>query len=142
MFNIKYNIKRKRTSIILDEFQIQKLMKNQNKSDISSINIENKEILSIQKINNRDSINSNEKSLYRVYQQDEDIEKYVDKINEDFYLINKGIELQKRNLKRTVDVKRALELFFEKSELIQKVSKNYGIKNSTNPLKHPWKNKR
>ena len=135
LFNIKNNIKRKRTSIILDEFQIQKLMKNQNKSDISSINIENKEILSIQKINNRDSINSNEKSLYRVYQQDEDIEKYVDKINEDFYLINKGIELQKRNLKRTVDVKRALELFFEKSELIQKVSKNYGIKNSTNPLK-------
>lgn len=135
LFNIKYNIKRKRSSIILDEFQIQKLMKEQNKSDISSINIENKEILSIQKINHRDSINSNEKTLYRVYQQDEDIEKYVDKINEDFYLINKGIELQKRNLKRTVDVKRALELFFEKSELIQKVSKNYGIKNSKNPLK-------
>ena len=134
-FNIKNHIKAKKSSVILDEFQIQKLLKEQNKSDIASINIENKEILSIQKINNRDSMNPNDKILYRIYQQDEDIDKYVDKINEDFYLINKGIELQKRNLKRTVDVKKALELFFENSELIQKVSKNYGIKSSTNPLK-------
>ena len=130
LFNIKNHIKAKKSSIILDESQIQKLLKEQNKSDISSINFENKEILSIQKINNRD-----DKILYRVYQQEEDIEKFVDKINEDFYLINKGIELQKRKLKRTIDVKKALELFFENSELIQKVSKNYGIKNSTNPLK-------
>ena len=130
LFNIKNHIKAKKSSIILNESQIQKLLKEQNKSDISSINFENKEILSIQKINNRD-----DKILYRINQQEEDIEKFVDKINEDFYLINKGIELQKRNLKRTIDVKKALELFFENSELIQKVSKNYGINNSTNPLK-------
>ena len=55
--------------------------------------------------------------LYRISQQDEDVDKYVDKLNEDFYLINKGLELQKRNLKRTHDVKKALEIFFENSEL-------------------------
>ena len=101
LFNIKNHIKAKKSSIILDESQIQTLLKEQNKSEISSINFENKEILSIQKINNRD-----DKILYRVYQQEEDIEKFVDKINEDFYLINKGIELQKRKLKRTIDVKK------------------------------------
>ena len=43
--------------------------------------------------------------------------------------------MQKRNLKRTHDVKKALEIFFENSELIQKVSKNYGINSNINPLK-------
>ena len=40
-FNIKNHIKAKKSSVILDEFQIQKLLKEQNKSDIASINIEN-----------------------------------------------------------------------------------------------------
>ena len=47
-------------------------------------------------------------------------------------MINKGIEEQKRNIKRTQDVKKALGLFFEKSELIPKFLKNYEInKNQT-----------
>ena len=134
-FNIKNNVKRKKTSIILDEEQMNKFMQNKNNSQISTNNLENKEIVAIPKLNN--SINSNsiatkEKKIYRVSHQEEDNEKYVDKLNEDFFLINKGIELQKRNLKRTNDIKKALELFFEKSDLIQKVSKNYGINNSNN----------
>ena len=119
-FNIKNNVKRKRTSIILDEEQMNKFMKNKKNSLVSTNNSENKEIVSIQKLNNninRNSVTTKEKILCRVSHQEEDIEKYVDKLNEDLYLINKGIELQKRNLKRTNDIKKALELFFEKSEL-------------------------
>ena len=137
-FNIKNNVKRKRTSIISDEEQMNKFMKNKKNSLVSTNNSENKEIVSIQKLNNninRNSVTTKEKILYRVSHQEEDIEKYVDKLNEDLYLINKGIELQKRNLKRTNDIKKALELFFEKSELIQKVTKNYGINNSNNNFK-------
>ena len=138
-FNIKYNLKKKRSSIILDENQIKKLLKDKNNIRASSINLENKEILSIQRINIHKELNQKDKAsdkvLYRISQQDEDVDKYVDKLNEDFYLINKGLELQKRNLKRTHDVKKALEIFFENSELIQKVSKNYGINSNINPLK-------
>ena len=138
-FNIKYNLKKKRSSIILDENQIKKLLRDKNNIRASSINLENKEILSIQRINIHKELNQKDKAsdkvLYRISQQDEDVDKYVDKLNEDFYLINKGLELQKRNLKRTHDVKKALEIFFENSELIQKVSKNYGINSNINPLK-------
>ena len=136
-FNILNKLKRKKTSIILDKNQVQKLMKLQNKSQVSSLNFENKAILSIQKINklNDNKVkNKKDKVMYRILQEEEDVEKYVDKLNEDLFLINKGIEEQKRNLKRTNDVKRALELFLEKSELIQKFSKNYGIINNINSL--------
>ena len=136
-FNIINRIKRKKSSIILDINQIQKLMKNQKKPQISSLNFENNEILSIQKIKkiiNNNENNKNEKVLYRISKEEEDVEKYVDKLNEDFFLINKAIEQQKRNLKRTKDIKRALVLFLGKSELIKKIAKNYGINNSINPL--------
>jgi hypothetical protein len=47
LFNIMNKIKRKKSSIILDTSQIKKLMKLQNKSQASSLNFENKAILSI-----------------------------------------------------------------------------------------------
>ena len=137
LFNIINRIKRKKSSVILDMNQIQKLMKEQKKTKISSLNFENKAILSIEKINKNNNENENGKKggvFYRILQEEEDVEKFVDKLNEDFFLINKGIEQQKRNIKRTSDVKKALELFFEKSELIQRLAKSYGINNSKNPL--------
>ena len=139
LFNIMNKIKRKKSSIILDTSQIKKLMKLQNKSQASSLNFENKAILSIQKINNLNGKNENNKKdkvLYRILQEDEDVEKFVDKLNEDLFLINKGIEEQNRNLKRTADVKRALGLFIEKSDLIQKLSKDYGINNNINSIEN------
>ena len=48
---------------------------------------------------------------------------------DDYYLLNKGIELQNRNKKRTTDVKKSLSLFFRQSDLITKLSeffKKYG----------------
>lgn len=131
-FNIINRIKRKKSSVILDYKQIKKIMKNQNKSNVSSINLDNKEILSIQKINKNET--NKDKVLYKIIQKDEDVEQFVDKLNEDFFLINKGIEQQNRKLKRTTDVKKALELFLENSELIQRLSKYYGFNNSSNPF--------
>ena len=144
-FNIINKIKRKKSSIILDTSQLKKLMKLQNKSQASSLNFENKAVLSIQKINNANGKNENNKKdkvFYRILQEDEDVEKYVDKLNEDLFLINKGIEEQNRKLKRTADVKRALGLFIEKSDLIQKLSKDYGITNNLNPLEDKNLNER
>ena len=129
-FNISNKFKKKKGSIILDMNQIRKLMKLQNKSKISSLNFENRAVLSVRKINKSNDTN---KVLYKILQE-EDVEKYVDRLNEDLFLINKGIEEQKRNIKRTKDVKRALESFLEKSELIQNLSKNYGINNNINSL--------
>ena len=103
LFNIMNKIKRKKSSIILDTSQIKKLMKLQNKSQASSLNFENKAILSIQKINNLNGKNENNKKdkvLYRILQEDEDVEKFVDKLNEDLFLINKGIEEQKIRKRR------------------------------------------
>ena len=130
-FNISNKFKKKKGSIILDMNQIRKLMKLQNKSKISSLNFENRAVLSVRKINKSNDTN---KVLYKILQEEEDVEKYVDRLNEDLFLINKGIEEQKRNIKRTKDVKRALESFLEKSELIQNLSKNYGINNNINSL--------
>ena len=131
-FNITNKIKRKMISMIYDEEQIKKLMEQQKKTDIYSLNFDNKEVISIQKINSQDEKTKEDKILYKIMQKEEDVEKYIDKTKEDIFLINKGIEEQKRNIKRTQDVKKALGLFFEKSELIQKILKNYGINKSQN----------
>ena len=134
LFNIKNNVKKRKSSIILDANQINKFINQKSTSNLS-FHFENKSILSINKIinhNDNDQESSNnskgrDRVLYRVYKVEEEVDKYVDTLNEDFFLINKGIEQQKRNIRRTNDVKKAIELFLEKSELIEKVSKNYGI---------------
>ena len=134
LFNIKNNVKQRKSSIILDANQINKFINQKSTSNLS-FHFENKSILSINKIinhNDNDQESSNnskgrDRVLYRVYKVEEEVDKYVDTLNEDFFLINKGIEQQKRNIRRTNDVKKAIELFLEKSELIEKVSKNYGI---------------
>jgi len=94
-FNIINKIKRKKSSIILDTSQLKKLMKLQNKSQASSLNFENKAVLSIQKINNANGKNENNKKdkvFYRILQEDEDVEKYVDKLNEDLFLLIKELK--------------------------------------------------
>ena len=48
-FNIKNNIKKRRSSIILDSDQINKLMKKKNTSEFSSSNIENNKMLNKKK---------------------------------------------------------------------------------------------
>ena len=135
-FNKINKIKRKKISVIYDENHIKKLMEQQKKSDVYSLNFDNKEVLSIQKIINPEAKTKEDKILYKIIQKEEDVEKYIDKSNEDFFLINKGIEEQKRNIKRTQDVKKALGLFFEKSELIQKFLKNYEINKNQSSLEN------
>ena len=133
-FNIINKIKRKKLSMVYNSSQIKNLMEQQKKTDIYSLNFDNKEVLSIEKIVNRNEKNKENKIIYKVIQKEEDVEKYIDKSNEDFFLINKGIEEQNRNIKRTQDVKKAIGLFIEKSELIQKLLKNYGINENKSSL--------
>ena len=44
-------------------------------------------------------------------------------LEDDHFLINKFIELSKKNLKRSGDIKSALEIFLRKSDLIEKITK-------------------
>ena len=44
---------------------------------------------------------------------------------EEWYLVNKGIDLQNKKRKRTNDIKQALESFFNQSDLIAKLSKYF-----------------
>ena len=133
-FNIKNRFKRRKSSIIIDNSQINKIINAQNKSRLSSININPNAVLTMRKIDkDKTNINKNSKNnsyaLYKIV-ENEEIDKCIDLENEDLFLINKGIELQKRGLKRTNDVKKALESFFNKSELIDKLSKNTEINNN------------
>ena len=45
--------------------------------------------------------------------------------DEEWYLVNKGINLQNKKRKRTQDIKNALEIFFNHSDLISKLSKYF-----------------
>ena len=47
------------------------------------------------------------------------------KREEEWYLVNKGIDLQNKKRKRTNDIKTALEIFFNQSDLISKLSKYF-----------------
>ena len=137
-FNIKNRYKRRKSSIIIENSQINKIINAQNKSRISSININSNEIITMRKIdktninknnkNNKLDKNNHSYALYKIV-ENEEIDKCIDLENEDLFLINKGIELQKRGLKRSNDVKKALESFFHKSELIEKLSKDMEINN-------------
>lgn len=134
-FNIKNSFKKRKSAIIIDNAQLNNIINAKNKTRISSINIKTNSILNKNIIdNNRTSVNDIldiNKHNYVLYKmiENQNIEKCIDLENEDLFLINKGIELQKRGLKLSNDIKRALELFFNKSELIQKLSKNLAIMN-------------
>ena len=54
---------------------------------------------------------------------DQDKDKNNDNDISNYYLINKDIELRNSNLKRTLDIKHALENFLRKSDLIEKIGK-------------------
>ena len=73
--------------------------------------------------NSKNSINIEKEKI-------KDLEKKIEKnknnendISNNYYLINKDIELRNSNLKRTQDIKYALENFLRKSDLIEKNSK-------------------
>ena len=137
-FNIKNRFKKRKSSIVMDCSQIDKIIRSNNiNSRLSTNNINTKEILSLKKLEKNRNIsnnilelsnrNKNKNKNYALYKivENEDIDKYIDLENEDLFLINKGIEFQKRGLKRSNDVKKALESFFMKSELIDKLTKNF-----------------
>ena len=50
---------------------------------------------------------------------------FKDEEDEEWYLINKGIELQNKKRKRTNDIKVALELFLNQSDIISKLTKYF-----------------
>ena len=138
-FNIKNRFKRRKSSILMDNEQINKLVNIKKNSRVSSININPYSFLSLKNLGgNRNSltnkdlkvnISNHNYALYKIM-ENEEIDKCIDLENEDLFLINKGIELQKRGLKRSNDVKKALESFFYKSELIERLSKNSIINNN------------
>ena len=149
-FNIKNRTKRRKSSVILDNNQITQLINSKNFSRLSSFKIKSKVLDSLRN-NDRNKINSKNKfysnkhnyKLYKI-QENEEIDKCIDLENEDLFLINKGLELQKRGLKRSNDVKKALELFFHKSELIEKLkqSEKKTTQENYNDQKKEYKNKR
>ena len=49
----------------------------------------------------------------------------MNQMKDEWYLINKGIDLQNKKRKRTNDIKQALEIFFNNSDLIFKLSKYF-----------------
>lgn len=135
-FNINNRNKRRKSSVILDNAQINKIINSKNYQGASNRN----SIMSMRNLGrNRESVinmnlniknNSNHNySLYKIA-ENEEIDKSIDLLNEDLFLINKGIELQKRGLKRTNDIKKALESFFHRSELIEKLTKDSIIKDN------------
>lgn len=90
----------------------------------------------------RRSINWNNNSLSqknlilsfdnKIYGKENSNEKDIDKIleeekNDNYFLIKKGILLQNTNLKRTEDVRKALELFLLNSKFIEKLSNNLNL---------------
>ena len=67
------------------------------------------------------NIDENEELIF-----DNELNKRKSETNEDeWYLINKGIDLQNKKRKRTNDIKIALESFFNQSNLIAKLSKYF-----------------
>ena len=117
-FNIKNRYKRRKSSILIDNAQINKIINQKNNSGAlnpnSFMSIRNlgKNMESL--INNSNlNIKNNNIHNYALYKiaESEEIDKSIDLLNEDLFLINKGIELQKRGLKRTNDIKKALESF-------------------------------
>ena len=132
-FNIKNRLKRRKSQIITDNAQVTKKYDLKNMSHFSLMNINTTSFLSLKKlektktsINDKLDNNKNNHYLKKII-ENEDIDKSINLENEDLFLINKGIELQKKGLKRTNDIKKALQLFFNKSQLIEKITKSSDI---------------
>ena len=107
-FNITNKIKRKMISMIYDEEQIKKLMEQQKKTDIYSLNFDNKEVVSIQKITSQDEKTKEDKILYKIMQKEEDVEKYIDKTKEDIFLImelTKAKTLEIKLLEKVIEIR-------------------------------------
>ena len=87
---------------------------------------EKKENVKIDKkiMNNKNKINTIEEKEENINDIEE--EKMKDELKEEeWYLIDKGIDLQNKKRKRTNDIKQALESFFNQSDLISKLSKYF-----------------
>ena len=73
----------------------------------------------------RTTIRSTSKKHSSLKNIDEENNDIILKDDQEFYLIDKGINLQNKKRKRTNDVKSALELFLNKSNLIQKLTQYF-----------------
>ena len=126
-FNIKNSYTTRKSSILIES--LKNKINNKNIGRLSSINIRPNEIASLKNLikkKNSDNniIDMNHNHILNEIIENEEINKSIDLENEDLFLINKGIEQQKRGVKRTGDVKKALESFLNKSELIERLLKN------------------
>ena len=126
-FNKKNSYTKRKSSILIEN--LKNKINSQNIGRLSSINIKSNEIASLKNLiikknsaNNIIEINHNH--ILNKIIENEEIDKSINLENEDLFLINKGIEQQKRGVKRTGDVKKALEHFLNKSELIERLLKN------------------
>ena len=77
---------------------------------------------SVHSIDEKDKI-KRRNSVYSIDEKEE-INNEKDE-DEEWYLVNKGINLQNKKRKRTQDIKNALEIFFNESDLISKLSKYF-----------------
>jgi len=126
-FNIKNSYTNRKSLILIEN--LKNNINRQNVGRLSSINIKPNEITSlnnlIEKKNSANSIiDMNHNHILNKIIENEEINKSINLENEDLFLINKGIEQQKRGVKRTGDVKKALVSFLNKSELIERLLKN------------------
>ena len=153
-FNIKNKIKNRKNSIIMESTHHNKKtipktstngLSNNLKDNNNSVNA----ILDVDKNKNsaifKETINSKKSNdtLYKI-RENEDIDECINLENEDLFLIHKDLELKKRGLRRTYDIKKALELFFYNSELIAKLSEIFAMnrKKSDNNLDNKENNKK
>ena len=91
----------------------------------SILNPQMKDFLKIQNLNSNNLINSQkepEKSKEQNKNKDQE-KNETEKYN--CFLINKDINLRKNKLKRSTDIKNALEIFLRKSDLIEKITKYF-----------------
>ena len=135
LFNIKNSYTKRKSTILIEN--LKNNLNNQNIGRLSSINIKPNEIDSLKKlIKKKNSVNNiidiNHNHILNKIIENEEISKSINSENEDLFLINKGIEQQKRGAKRTGDVKKALESFLNKSELIERLLKNANNNNVQN----------
>ena len=76
--------------------------------------------------NNLEIKNKQKNNNIIIIDENENIDNNKNESKEDeWYLVNKGIDLQNKKRKRTNDIKQALEIFFNNSDLISKLSKYF-----------------
>jgi len=126
-FNIKNSYTKRKSSILIENNKNK--VNNKKIGRLSQINIKPNDITSLKNLiekknSSNNYIDMNHNHILNKIIENEEIINNINLENEDLFLINKGIEQQKRGFKRTGDVKKALVSFLNKSELIERLLKN------------------